>query len=183
MAIGKRRIYEWILVAGIVGGMALLYFLGRPGEIKNEDISSGAELELRGKFSVARYEQGELKLWSQGKEFRYFRGKGSYEILEPAFEFETGQGKISVGGEKAVYQSNEKRIQISGAVEVRGKDFMAFSEQLNYEPDSGMISGEKRIKVQGAGWEIEGTNYKLMLEEKKFELSKGVKGQFEKQGI
>lgn len=170
-------------MVGIGGVIVLLYFLGRSREMIEEDISSSAELELRGKFSVARYEQGELKLWSQGKEFRYFRENGNYEILEPAFEFETEQGKILVRGEKAVNQSNENRIQISGAVEVKGKDFMAFSELLNYEPGSGMISGDKRIKLQGAGWEVEGTNYKLMLEEKKFELSNGVKGRFEKQGI
>lgn len=165
------------MVAAMVG----LYFLGRAKDARLEDVSLQSDLELQGKFLISRFENGDQTFLLQGKNFQYFQDRGQAELLDPELEIITSKEPILVRGKTAKYFSAEKRVDITGQVEINYQGYLAKTPALSYDIERKVGQSPEKIQVTGNGAEMEGVGYIFDLGNGKIEVNSGVKGRFTKQ--
>jgi LPS export ABC transporter protein LptC len=177
----KRKLLEYAAAIILAGAMVSLYFLGRSPGVSSEDFSSRAGLELQGPFAASRFEDSELRFWMKGDYFRYFPERGQAEVSEPAVEIQSGNGPVLVKSRAAQYAVDEKRIEMSGGVEITAADYQARTPSLSYDVERQTAESKETITVSGQGLELTGQGYFLDLNRGHVELWSGVKGRFRKQ--
>ena len=161
--------------------MVGLYFLGRAKDARLEEVSLRSDLELQGKFTVSRFEKGNLTFLLQGKNFSYFQNSSQARLMNPELKISSEKDPIIVKGKTARYFGGQKRVDIEDQVEITYKGYLAQTPALSYDIDRKVCTSREKITVSGNGLEMEGEGYTFDLDAGRVEIDSGVKGKFKKQ--
>ena len=177
----RRKIIEYFLVFALIAAMVGLYFLGRAKDARLEQLSLRSDLELQGKFTVSRFEKGNLTFLLQGKNFQYFQNSSQARLSNPELKISSGKEPIIIKGKTARYFGGQKRVDIEDQVEITYRGYLAQTPALSYDIDRKVCTSREKISVFGNGLEMEGEGYTFDLDAGRVEIDSGVKGRFKKQ--
>lgn len=175
------RIFEFSLVLLLLAMMIAFYFTGRAKNIKQDVYSPDAEMELKGRVFLSRFENGELRLVLKGKNLSYDRGQNEAVLFKPEIEIKGESGEILVNAGRGVSLNNGDSFQLIDGVRIIYDRYQAVSDSLNYNLKTGLVESDDEIEIKGRGMELSGKGYKFDTKKGEIQILSSVKGRFKKQ--
>jgi len=177
----KARIFEISLILFLITVMIVLYFIGRAKNLEQPGFSTSAELELKGKIFVSRFEDGKLRLTLIGQDLQYHQAQGEARLLNPEIEIYDEKNATLISGKKARYFNQEGKVRFEDGVEITYQDYRAQTESLNYDLKQELAEGAEEIRIQGKDLDLTGKGFRFDAKKKEMQLNSQVKGKIKRQ--
>jgi|GEM_PF-3097157 len=176
----KTRIFETSLVLSIVFAMVALYFIGRARNMEQRSFKTSADLELKGKVFVSRFENGALRLNLTGKNLLYNQRDDQAVLSEPVLEIWDQKGMTQVQGKNGIYDNQRGVVHLRDGVEILYQDYRAETLSLDYNVKDEIAESDQEIRIKGKELDLKGKGYKFDLKKGEMELKSEVKGKIKK---
>jgi len=176
----KTRIFETSLVLSIVFAMVALYFIGRARNMEQSSFKTSADLELKGKVFVSRFENGALRLNLTGKNLLYNQRDDQAVLSEPVLEIWDQKGMTQVQGKNGIYDNQRGVVHLRDGVEILYQDYRAETLSLDYNVKDEIAESDQEIRIKGKELDLKGKGYKFDLKKGEMELKSEVKGKIKK---
>ena len=173
-----RKRLEFAFVLGLILCLPVLYFWGRVKYQPFDELSSGADFEVTGKFFLSRTKDEKIVLWAEGKNLLYWQGKGKGAFVSPQVNINTHTGVVKISSQKINYKDDTKTFIFWGNVKVKFGQFIIKANQLDYNLESQKISVPSKVFISGQGIEMQGEGAEMDLKLSQLVIKSGVKGKF-----
>jgi LPS export ABC transporter protein LptC len=175
----KKHLFIFLLV--LVVSVPFLLFTAKEESVKGvtaikQDIISLADLSIH-KFHFTEREKGKRKweIWADRAERFLSRDLVHMDRVKVEFLLDEG-GWVHLSGRLGDYFEKEKRIELSGDVQVQtDSGYTLYADQLVWEEKQKRISSEKPVRMVTERYVIEGERMSYQTDSKKLNLVGGIR--------
>ncbi len=174
------RIFEFGIILSVAGAMVALYFIGRAKNMEQKTHTAKADLELKGKVFMARFENGQLRLASSGRDLLYQQESGEAVFSQPAAEIFDPKGPVRIQSREARYYQEEGRIRFQDDVMIDFQGYRATTATMDYQVKDELATGDGEIRIEGKDLNLTGKGFVFDGKKGEMELKSRVKGKIQK---